>query len=243
MKSIDLNCDVGEGMNNEAELMPFLSSCNIACGVHAGDDKTIEEVVQLAINHDVAIGAHPSFDDRANFGRTEMNISSDQLSELIQDQVLKLKTKTEALGGKLRYVKPHGALYNMAARSAEISEVIINGLLEIDSSLCLMGLSGSAMQHTSVGKIGFIAEGFADRKYATAYSLKARKYGGLITDFEMISTQLKFLLESGQIQTDEGMKPLNVQSLCLHGDTPYAVMLVARIHELILSMGYKIEAP
>ena len=242
MKSIDLNCDVAEGMNNEKELMPFLTSCNIACGLHAGDDRTMEHVIGLAIDHGVAIGAHPSFDDRANFGRREMNLPHEELRILLRDQVAKLKSKTDLLGGKLTYVKPHGALYNMASRSKELSEVIINAILDVDTSLRFMGLSASAMQHASQGRIGFIAEGFADRKYSRANMLMARSEGGLMTDFDQMASQLQSLLLSRLIPTNAGLKPLLVQSICLHGDTPGAVALVARIHELILSMGIKIKA-
>ena len=242
MKSIDLNCDVGEGIGNEAELMPFLSSCNIACGLHAGDDRTIEEVVQLAITHRVCIGAHPSLDDRENFGRSEMIISKDELSSLIMSQVEKLILKAEVLGGKVNYVKPHGALYNMAAKSEEMSRTIVETLTHIDPALRLMGLSGSAMEKASKNKIGFIAEGFADRRYNSTTELKNRNSAGLMTDFEEIKAQLETLLKSGLIQTDEGLQPLFVQSLCLHGDTPGAVGLISRIHELIVSMGIQIKA-
>jgi UPF0271 protein len=242
MKTIDLNCDVGEGIGNEADLMPYLSSCNIACGLHAGDDQTMKEVVRLAIQLKLRIGAHPSFNDRANFGRVEMEIPDLQLKKLVYDQVVRLQEIVQNEGGTLAYVKPHGALYNMAARSQQMSTIIIDSLLQINADLRLMGLAGSAMQEASKGRIGFIAEGFADRKYASNVELKSRNNGGLITDFSAIEDQLRLLLAEGAIMTDAGLMRLDVHSLCLHGDTPGAVDLVSRIHDLIVSMGVKIAA-
>jgi len=242
MKTIDLNCDVGEGMGNESRLMPFLSSCNISCGLHAGDDATTREVIALALRHHVAIGAHPSFDDREHFGRREMHLPANELLQLVHIQVTDLAEKVRAAGGKMTYVKPHGALYNMAAASAEISQVIIDAIMRVDHTLKFMGLAESEMAKASAGRIEFIAEGFADRRYATSTSLMPRDQGGLLTDFHKIEKQLTQLLTQQLIETDNGPQPLTIQSLCLHGDTPGAELMVSRIHDLVISLGYEIKA-
>jgi UPF0271 protein len=242
MKTIDLNCDVGEGMGNESRLMPFLSSCNISCGLHAGDDATIREVIDLALQHHVAIGAHPSFDDRVHFGRREMHLPAQELFLLVQGQVIDLAEKVRAEGGKMTYVKPHGALYNMAARSAEMSHAIIDAIRKVNPSLKFMGLAESEMAKASVGRIGFIAEGFADRRYSTSISLVPRDQGGLLTDFDKIEKQLTQLLTEQIIETEKGLQPLTIQSLCLHGDTPGAELMISRIRDLVISLGYEIKA-
>jgi len=242
MKTIDLNCDVGEGMDNESRLLPFLSSCNISCGLHAGDEQTIRKVIKLAIKHKVAIGAHPSFDDRAHFGRKEMYVSDHELMHLVQMQVADMKQKVHAAGGELIHVKPHGALYNMAAESLDMSHTIIDAILRVSPDLKLMGLAASAMETASQGRIAFIAEGFADRKYATATSLQPRDKGGLITDFDQIELQLRHLLLEGMVETNSGLQALDIQSLCLHGDTPGAEFIISRIHDLVVSLGYEINA-
>ncbi|MEQ9231485.1 MAG: LamB/YcsF family protein, partial [Cyclobacteriaceae bacterium] len=159
MKTIDLNCDVGEGINNEELLMPFLSSCNIACGMHAGDESTMRRVVDLAASHEVAVGAHPSFKDRENFGRKEMDLELEEITNLVKIQILKLKEICEEKGTSLHHVKPHGALYNQAAKSSEISEAIVRAVEEVDPSLQLYGLADSEMQSACSGRIPFIAEG------------------------------------------------------------------------------------
>src|SRR4051812_34188737 len=124
MPSIDLNCDMGEGIGNDPAIMPFITSANIACGFHAGDEDTMKKTVELALKHNVAIGAHPSFADKENFGRTEMHISNNELYDLITTQIFLLQKITKSIGTTLHHVKPHGALYNMAAKNIEMSATI-----------------------------------------------------------------------------------------------------------------------
>jgi len=242
MKTIDLNCDVAEGIGNEAKLLPYISSCNISCGLHAGDDQTIREVIDLAIKNGVAIGAHPSFDDRTNFGRTEVHLPSPELKELIQSQILKLKAMTESAGGHLHHVKPHGALYNMAAKSAEMSDTIVSVIKEVDTNLILFGLAESITQTTAEGRLTFVLEGFADRKYQSVNQLMPRSEGGLLTNIEDIKVNVFDLIVNNQVATPNGFESLHIESLCVHGDTPNAVNTVKKIHELLVEEGFEIKA-
>jgi len=242
MKTIDLNCDVAEGIGNEAELLLYISSCNISCGLHAGNDRTIREVIDLAIKNGVAIGAHPSFDDRANFGRTEVHLPSLELKDLIKGQLLKLKGMTESAGGHLHHIKPHGALYNMAAKSAKISEVIVSAVEEIDTNLILFGLAESETQEAAKGRLKFVPEGFADRKYQSMNQLMPRSEGGLMTEIEEIKTHVLGLLVDNQVAVESGFESLHIESLCVHGDTPQAVSTVKEIYDLLIVEGFEIKS-
>lgn len=242
MKVIDLNCDVGEGVGNEADLLPFVSSCNISCGLHAGDEQTIQQVIDLAIKYDVAIGAHPSFDDRKTFGRMEVHLPAPELKALIQNQVLKMKEMITAAGGCLGHVKPHGALYNMAAKSIEISDIIVSAIEEIDPNLLLFGLAESKIMQVASGRLNFIAEGFADRRYQSKNQLQSRLEGGIIIDIEEIKAHVLNLLNNGQVAVPNGLEMLSVETLCLHGDTPKAVDTVKEIHHLLIKEGFEIKS-
>ena len=166
MISVDLNCDMGEGMSHDAELMPYISSANIACGFHAGDSSIMHATVALALKHGVAIGAHPSFPDRENFGRTNMALSSKEIYEMLLYQIGALHAIAKANGSQLHHVKPHCALYNMAALSSEISNAIVKAIHDFDRSLILYGLANSEMIKAAQAKgINFKHEVFADRTY------------------------------------------------------------------------------
>src|SRR5258706_6876923 len=142
---IDLNCDMGEGCGNDAELMDFVSSVNIACGFHAGDAATMLKTVKTAIEKGVAIGAHPGYDDPENFGRVAMSLPPDEVHDIVAEQITALREICEAAGGKLRHVKPHGALYNQAVKDAELANAIATAVKAVDKNLILFGLSGSIM--------------------------------------------------------------------------------------------------
>ena len=155
MHAIDLNCDMGEGLTNDALLMPYISSANIACGYHAGDESIMKHTVDLALLNGVAIGAHPGFNDKANFGRTEMHLSLEEVHELITVQLYVLQKITENLGAKLHHVKPHGALYNQAAKDKLLALAIASAVKDIDKNLILFGLSGSFLISEAI-EIGMI---------------------------------------------------------------------------------------
>lgn len=242
MKTIDLNCDVAEGTGNEAELLRYISSCNISCGLHAGDDQTIREVIDRAIENDVAIGAHPSFDDRVNFGRMKMHLPEPELKDLVQTQIQKLEEMTETAGAQLHHVKPHGALYNMAAKSAAISEVIVSAIEEIDKRLILFGLAESATKKSAEGRLEFVPEGFADRRYLSVNQLMARSDGGLLTEIEEIKKHVQGLIINHEVVTPNGTEYLHISTLCIHGDSPNAIDSVKAICNLLRSEGFRIKA-
>ncbi len=241
MRTMDLNSDVGEGLGNESDLMPYLSSCNIACGLHAGDDETIEKVIGLAITHQVAVGAHPSFDDRENFGRREMKVRPSDLYRLLLDQILKVKQIAEAQGVKLSHVKPHGALYNMAAKSSQVSETVIRAVSDIGQDIVLFGLAGSETEKIAKGKIRFAPEGFADRRYQGPNQLMSRHKGGLLEDLDEIRTHVANLVLERKVETPQGIQPIEISTICVHGDSPSATKIVKIVHDFIREQGAEIK--
>src|SRR3954452_7878211 len=207
MLTCDLNCDMGEGIGNDKAIMPFITSANIACGYHAGDENTMRETVLLAKESGVAIGAHPSFLDRENFGRTEIkDIQPQQVYELVIAQITALHTIAKACDAVLHHVKPHGALYNMAAKDAHLSMAIARAVFDFDKNLVLFGLSGSFS--ISVAKaIGLktASEVFADRTYQDDGSLTPRtKHNALIEGEEQSLQQVLAMIKKGTVITTSG---------------------------------------
>lgn len=242
MLRVDLNCDMGEGMGSDAAIFPFISSANIACGYHAGDPDTMRRTVELALRHHVAIGAHPSYPDRANFGRIDILGKTLQLEEvpgMIVDQLILLQAICDEFGARLHHVKPHGALYNRAAKDAMVSQLICRAIREFDPSLLLYGLSGSAMKSAAAQQgLRFVSEVFADRTYQADGTLTPRTQpGALITDAEQsVSQALGFLRP--QLQ-----HPLLAETICLHGDGDHALEFAQTIHGALLLEGIVIQAP
>ena len=210
---IDVNADLGESygyhqLGNDSEIIKYVSSANIACGFHGGDPFTIEQTIKLALENNVAIGAHPSYPDLVGFGRRSMKISNEELYSMILYQVGALKAMTEALGGKLHHVKPHGALYNDLANSLQKAKVVAEAIYKIDPSLILVGLANSEIQHAArEGGIKSGCEVFADRAYNDDGSLVARyKYGAVFHDGETCLKQVKQILTSNSITSINGNK-------------------------------------
>jgi hypothetical protein len=163
---VDINCDMGEGMGNDEQIMPFITSANIACGYHAGDISTMQKTIELCLKHDVAIGAHPSFFDRQNFGRTAIQLSAEEIYELIIQQLLILTEVANAFNTKVHHVKPHGALYNQSAKESSIATIIAKAVKDFDNQLILYGLSGSeSIKQAQATGIKTASEVFADRSY------------------------------------------------------------------------------
>jgi len=243
--TIDLNCDVAEGIGNERELFPYITSANIACGYHAGDPALMAETVRLCLQYGVSIGAHPSFPDRGNFGRTNMDLPPDEVRKLVQDQIRMLKGIAEADGGRLTHVKPHGALYNMAAQDAELATVIAEAVADIDSSLMLFGLSGSGMADAAfrVG-IPFAHEVFADRTYQSDGRLTPRsRPDALVQSTEEACKQaLAFVQGSPILSTDGSPLVLKADTICLHGDGDHAVAFASAIREHLLHSGIQLKS-
>src|SRR5688500_3461846 len=175
MLTVDLNCDLGEGCENDAELMRYISSANVACGFHAGDEATMRKTVELAIENNVAVGAHPGYRDKENFGRQPMPISGREVFDIVVEQIELLNEICVSLGTSLHHVKPHGALYNQAARDQELAAAIAEAVIRADKNLILYGLSGSYLisEAASAG-LRTASEVFADRTYQSDGSLTPR---------------------------------------------------------------------
>ena len=216
---MQINCDLGEGIGNDAELMPYIDEANIACGFHAGDAFTMRETVALCIRHKVKIGAHPSYLDRENFGRKEIELSPEEIYLLVRKQVETLKKITEQAGAKLNHVKPHGALYNISAKKEAVAKAIAKAVKDVDPSLILFGLKNSH-SIAAAKNIGLITaeEAFADRRYESDGSLTPRSQpGACFTEIQDVLNQVE------KIKAD---------TWCIHGDGPYAVDFAKALHEL-----------
>ena len=236
MIAIDLNCDSGEGMKNDEALMHFISSANIACGYHAGDEHIMKRTVELAVKNNVAIGAHPGFADKENFGRTEVQLSDEKYHTLVIDQLAALKKITDAVGTKIHHVKPHGALYNMSAKNRRIASVIAKAVLEFDPDLVLYGLSGSN-SITEARALGLktASEVFADRSYQNDGSLTPRsQLHALIEDEDASLRQVLQMIQQQTVTSLENITvPVVAETICIHGDGAHAVEFAKRIHQTL----------
>jgi len=239
MKTIDINCDMGESygqftVGNDQSIFPHITSCNIACGFHGGDPLHIERTIQQAIENDVQIGAHPSYPDLLGFGRRPMQLPANELTAILKYQIAALKGMTESNGGKLVYVKPHGALYNAAADDEKQALALITAIKAIDTQLALMGLAGSPMEELA-GKhdIKFIREAFADRKYDELGRLMSRsKQGAVISSPDESAAQVMSIVLGEKIIADKGIEvAVKADSICIHGDNPAAVDILKAIHK------------
>ncbi|MFL5738879.1 MAG: 5-oxoprolinase subunit PxpA [Flavisolibacter sp.] len=235
MKRIDLNCDMGEGMSHDAALMPLITSANIACGFHAGNGDLIRRTIDLALHYHVHIGAHPSFRDRENFGRKEMLISDEKLYAIVIEQLIKIDLVAREMGATMHHVKPHGALYNMAARDPDIAAVIVQTIKDFNEDLIVYGLSGSHLiSEAKAAGLKTASEVFADRSYQDDGSLTPRnREGALITDEEKSVGQVLQML-NGTVTTISGkIIPIEAETICLHSDGVHALAFAKRIHQAL----------
>ena len=234
--SIDINCDMGEGMSNDALIMPFISSANIACGFHAGNEQIMQQTIELALQHNVAIGAHPSFPDKENFGRTNMHLPPEEIYTIVKEQIETLAEIAAKNNCKLHHVKPHGALYNRAAKDKELSTAICKAIKEIDASLLVYALSGSKLIDVAAS-MGLQAcnEVFADRTYQPDGNLTPRSLpDALLLNEEAVTKQvLQILLEKNVTSTDGKIIYLKADSVCVHGDGAHAVDFVRSIYNTL----------
>jgi UPF0271 protein len=234
---IDINADVGEGLNNEAQLMPYLSSCNIACGGHAGDEKTMLKVVKLAKKHKVKIGAHPSFPDKENFGRQVMKISCADLYTSLKQQVRSLMKVLRAEHCMLHHVKPHGTLYNLAAVDKKTAEVIIEVVKSIALPIQLYVPYGSVIADLAQKEnIKITYEAFADRNYNTDLTLVSRtQINAVITDSDEVFGHVKSMIFHQKVKTISGAEVgIKADTFCVHGDNPEAINLLQNLTEKLL---------
>jgi UPF0271 protein len=243
---VDLNADVGEGCGQDAALMPLISSANIACGVHAGDADSIRNTVLLARDHGVAIGAHPSFPDREHFGRREMRLPANEIHQCIIEQVERLADAAATAGARLVHVKPHGALYNMAARDDDLAEAVAKAVRGVDPALLLFGLAGSALMRAAA-RVGLksVSEAFADRAYRADGSLVPRdEPGSVLHDDGDVTARVVAMVRDGVVAAVEGSTiRIAAETICIHGDTPGAAEFARRIRAALAAAEIRIAAP
>lgn len=243
---IDLNGDVGEGMAGDRDLIPLLTSANVACGGHAGDEATMDATIAWAARHGVAVGAHPGHDDRANFGRVERPLASREVEELVAQQVARLAARAAAQQVALRHVKPHGALYHQLARDATLATACVAAVARVAGKLAIVGPPGSALE-TAARAAGqrFVREGFVDRTYQRDGTLTPRsRPDALIEDEERAVGQVVSMVRDGVVRAVDGSEVrVAVDTLCLHGDTPHAVAFARRLRNELAARGVAIEAP
>lgn len=247
MKRVDLNVDLAEGYANDEKLLQLVSSANVACGLHAGSYNEMRKAILWAKENNVAVGAHPGYPDRENFGRLNMNLSDEELQACLVYQLGAIKALCETESVVLSYVKPHGALYNQAAKNPALARLISQTIKNIDPDLALMGLSGSVML-SAAQEVGLktISEVFADRHYQADGSLVPRSCNNALVenDQEAVAQVLQMVIE-GTVPTVEGVNiPIQADSICLHGDGNHAIEFAKKIRaalqaeQIIISAKY-----
>lgn len=240
MKRIDLNCDAGEGMGQETALFPLVTSANIACGAHAGDAGTMADTMKKAQTQHVVPGAHPGFADREHFGRRELPHTPAELHRLVSDQLDALREH-----GAFHYVKPHGALYNLAARDAEVARVVVQAVRAFDPLLGLLALDGSELWRAGIAAgLQTRAEAFADRAYDERGRLVPRQHpDAVLATEEAAAGQVLEMVTAGRVRSITGTwVPLRPDSICLHGDHPGAVGFARKLRELLHAEGVAVQS-
>jgi UPF0271 protein len=248
--NIDLNCDMGElpeaiADGRQEALMRSITSANVACGGHAGDKETMRLTIEQALRHGVAIGAHPGYADRENFGRLELNIAAEEVAESVFKQVQALAHSAESCMARVVHVKPHGALYNQAVRDRELAGAIAEGVARWRRDVVLVGLAGSQMLEV-FREAGFVvaAEAFADRRYEPDGTLRSRKFeDALIHSPEEAGRQALGMVERGVATASDGSEvAVAAQTICIHGDTPGATAIAAEVARTLVGAGIRISA-
>ncbi|MEL6557696.1 MAG: 5-oxoprolinase subunit PxpA [Bacteroidota bacterium] len=246
---IDINCDMGESyghykIGHDLSLMDYISSCNIACGYHAGDPVVMQETVNQAAKKGLGIGAHPSYPDLQGFGRRSMKIPTEELSAMIRYQVYALKGFVEMAGSKLHHIKPHGALYNDIAKSEELSNMIADLVLNISPEITLVGLAGSVTEKVcSSQKIKFRGEFFADRNYDNeGYLVSRTKENAVISNPEQIAERTLRFAKTGEVRSIENTPlKLNATTICIHGDHHNSLATAKAIYKTLTLSGISIN--
>jgi UPF0271 protein len=250
MKSIDLNCDMGEVPEHIADgtqesLMPSLTSVNVACGGHAGDEQTMRTTIEQALRWKLAVGAHPGYPDRANFGRLELDMPPEAIADSVFDQVQAFARVAAACGARFVHVKPHGALYNQAVHNRALAEAIAKGVARWGHDVVLVGLAGSPMLDV-FREAGFqvAAEAFADRRYEPNGTLRSRKFDdALIRDPAVAAEQALRMVERGTVVASDGSEvAVRAQTICIHGDTPGAPKIAAAVAKTLRDSGITLSA-
>ncbi len=245
LKKIDLNSDLGESfgqwqLGNDAAILRLVSSANVACGFHAGSPAHLLKTLKAARAQKVIVGAHVSYPDLVGFGRRNMDIASEELTADVIYQIGALQGLAQAAGTQVRYVKPHGALYNTIAHNERQALAVIEAILAINPELPLVGLAGSPLLSLAQQKgLKTVAEAFADRAYHSDGTLVSRQQeGAVIHDARLAAERmLQWVTEGGVISIEGNFTPIEAQSICVHGDTPEAVVMATEVHRLLASQG------
>ena len=249
MYFVDLNSDLGESFGNytlgmDEEILKYVSSANVACGWHAGDPMVMEKTIALAKEYGTAVGAHPGFPDLMGFGRRNMAVTPEEAKAYIKYQLGALWAFTESYGLKIQHVKPHGAIYNMAAVDEKLAIAMCEAVYEVDKDIIFMGLAGSKMI-TAAEKVGLKAasEVFADRAYNDDGTLVSRKLpGSMIKDKDLAIKRVVRMIKEGKVETINGNDiDIKADSVCVHGDNPKALEFVKNIRETLISEGITIK--
>jgi UPF0271 protein len=248
---VDLNADVGESfgayvLGQDQALMPVITSASVACGFHAGDPGVMRTTVRLAREHRVAVGAHPGFPDLAGFGRRDMQIAPGQVEDLVAYQIGALSAIAAAEGMVLRHVKPHGALYNMAARDRALAAAVARAVVTVDRTLALFALAGSALLQAGMeAGLTTVSEVFADRAYRADGSLLPRSEPGAVVHDEaaVVARALGMVRDQAVTAVDGTHVPIRAETICVHGDTPDAPRLARRLRDALEDVGFEVAAP
>lgn len=244
--AVDLNADLGEGAGHDEQLLTFVTSANIACGLHAGNSAMMRQTLVTAKERGVAVGAHPSFDDRENFGRREMALGWDELFALVVYQLGAFQALAHSLDLRVQHVKPHGALYNMAARDERIADAIVQAIRSVDRDLIVFAPSASALSRAAeAGELEVAREVFADRNYMADGSLVPRDHPeALLHDPEQAADRVFGMLRDGKVRAIDGTDvDVHADTICVHGDTPHAVEFAFALRTCLAQTGIVIGAP
>jgi UPF0271 protein len=240
--AVDLNCDLGEGYPFDEELLALVTSANVACGGHYGDAATMRAACSRALRHGVTIGAHPSYEDREGFGRRPRDVDAGLLERQVSEQIAALRAEAAIVGAEVRYVKPHGALYNRIAVDLAQAEAVVRAAAS--AGLPLLGQAGTAAEAAARrAGLPFVAEAFADRGYRADGTLADRaEPGGLITDADAVAARVLRMSTDGEVAAVDGTRvTLTVESVCLHGDTPGAVDLAVAVRRTLGAAGVAVR--
>lgn len=232
MKTIDINSDLGEGTGNDEKIMPLISSCNIACGGHYGDDETMRTTVRLAMKHGVKIGAHPAFPDKDNFGRKVLTMTKSELCQSVFDQLLRFYAICETEEAPVHHIKLHGALYNYAAKDAPTADAVVEAIVATKVRPKLYVPHNSVLAGKAKNLMPLVFEAFIDRSYNNDLSLVSRsEENAIIHDPEQAWLQLHGMVVRNEVTTVSGVtKPITASTYCIHGDHPNSVAILEHIH-------------
>ncbi len=240
---IDINSDLGEGVGNENDLMPSISSCNIACGGHAGDRDSMRSMIHLALENGVKIGAHPSYPDKLNFGRKPVKMSDVELQNALMEQLMEFELILETAGGVLHHIKLHGALYSASMHDIHLAELMVDVIKRVRFSGKIYTPANSALAEAAKEHdIPVMFEAFADRSYNDNGSLVSRQHpGALITDIDQMTAQvLSMVLQKKVMSIQNAFLPIKAETLCIHSDTPNAATLASQLTDRLRTQGIEI---